>query len=431
MAVWLANIWRIVLMLGLVCCSAFFSASETAFFNVSRRQRQAFHASHNRLEKTAARLLRIPNRLLTSILLGNMTVNTLYFSLSSVLAIQLGQGVHPAAGGVAAALCFTILLLFGEMLPKSLAYSHSIRFSLVATPFCYVFVRVLAPLLAAFEWVIIKPAVRLLTFGADRGLRARPANVDQLKILIETTRREGLITRDENQLLLEILEFNRLKVRHVMRPRVDMPACDVAEPPEHIRRAMHRNRLTKMPLYSRDIDNMVGIIHMRKLLLEPDKPLQSLLDPVDFVPEQKTVESLIQFFRQRGCDMAVVVDEYGGIAGQVLLDDIISELIEPLTDKHEQAPPIEQLGPMRYRMAGDLAIHDWAEAFGIESEKSRFATIGGFVAGRLGRIPRPADAVDLDHVKLTVEKVRKRRIETLILTLEPIRPGPSEQESAQ
>ncbi|MBE0535072.1 MAG: HlyC/CorC family transporter [Phycisphaerae bacterium] len=420
MAVLLANIWRIGLMLGLLCLSAFFSGSETAFFNISRRQLQAFGASKNRLEKTAAQLLRIPNRLLTSILLGNMAVNVLFFALSSVLAIQLAQAIHPAAAGVTAAASFAVLLLFGEMLPKSLAYSHSIRFSLVAAPFCYVFVRALAPLLAAFEWIVVKPAVRLLTFQADGKLAGRHTSVDQLKMLIETTRKEGLITRDENQLLLEILEFSRLKVRHVMQPRVDMPACDIAEPAATILAVMHRNRLHKIPLYSGNIDNMVGTIHIRNLLLEPDKPLESLLDPIDFVPEQKTVESLIQFFRQRGRDMAIVVDEYGGIAGQVVLDDIISELIEPLTEEYEQSPAIEQLGPMRYRLAGDLAIHDWANALGIEPEKSRVATLGGFVAGRMGRIPRPGDAVRLDHVTLTVEKVYKRRVQTLILTLEPI-----------
>ncbi|MGI6271589.1 MAG: hemolysin family protein [Anaerohalosphaeraceae bacterium] len=418
MAALLANLWRVGLMIALLCCSAFFSASETAFFNISRRQLQAFMASDNRIEKAAARLLRIPNRLLTSILLGNMLVNVLYFALSSVLALHLAQIIHPAAAGATAAASFTFLLLFGEMLPKSLAYSHSRRFCLVATPFCYVFVRVLAPVLAVFEGVIVRPAVRLLTFRV--GGRRRPTSVDQLKVLIETTRKEGLITRDENQLLLEILEFGHLKVRHVMRPRVDMPALDIAEPADEIRTFMHRNGLTRMPLYSGNIDNLVGIIHIRRLILEGDKPISTLLDPIDFVPEQKTVESLIQRFRQSGGDMAIVVDEYGGIAGQVLLDDIINELIEPLANEHRPSPPIEQIGPMQYRLAGNLPLHDWARAFGIEPQQVRVATLGGFVAGRLGRLARAGDVVRLEHLRLTVENVRKRRIETVILSLRPI-----------
>ncbi len=428
MAVLLANVWRIGLMVVLLGCSGFLSGSETAFFNISRRQLQAFGASNRRIEKAAASLLRIPNRLLTSILLGNMTVNVLFFSLSSVLAIQLAEAVHPAAAGVTAAVSFASVLLFGEMMPKSLAYSHSTRFCLFATPFCYVFVRLLGPFLAGFEWIIVKPAVRLLTFGSD-GRRTGTTEVDQLKVLIETTRQEGLITRDENRLLMEILDFSRLKVRHVMRPRVDMSACDIADPPKKALELMRRNRLTRLLLYSNTIDNLVGVIHIRKLLLEADRPIQTLVEPVEFVPEQKTVESLIQFFRQKSCDMAAVVDEYGGIAGQVLLDDIIDELIEPLTDEQNESPAIEQIGPMQYRLAGDLPLHDWARAFGIEQQPVRVATLGGFVAGRLGRLPRPGDTVHMEHLTLTVESVRKRRIEKVVLTLAPILEGGRQEDA--
>jgi len=426
MAVLVANTWRLLLMLVLLLCSGFFSGSETAFFNISRRQLQGFAASDKAIEKAAAWLLRIPNRLLTSMLLGNMLVNVLYYALSSVLAIRLAQDVHPAAGGATAVLSFIALLLLGEMMPKSLAYSHALRFCRAATPFCYIFVRVLAPLLAAFEWTVVKPAVRLLVFRPGIG-RNESADLDQLKVLIETTRQEGLITRDENRLLIEILELGRLKVRHIMRPRVDMPACDVTEPPEKIRSAMHQKGITRILIYSRSIDNLLGVLHIRRLLLAPNRPVHELLDTVDFVPEQKTVESLIQFFHQRGCDLAVAVDEYGGIAGLVTHSDIVSELVEPLGSDYGNLPPIEQLGPMRYRLAGDLPIHDWAKAFGIHPEKSRVATVGGFVAGLLGRVPHPGDAVNLGHVKLTVERVHRRRVETLILTLERIGDGPQQE----
>jgi len=416
--VWLANLWRIILMLLLLGCSAFFSGSETAFFNVSRRRRQAFATSRRRLEKMAAWLLRIPNRLLTSILLGNMTVNVLYFAMASVLSINLVHGIGPAAAGVTGAVSFIALLLFGEMLPKSLAWSNSARFCLAATPVCYVFVRLLAPLLALFEFVVVKPAVRVLTFHPRHDSEGIEADVDRLKTLIEASRRQGLITADENLLLLEILEFSHLKVRHVMRPRVDMLACEISTDPQTVRRIMSENNLTKMPVYRRRLDDIVGFVHIRKLLLSPDKPVASLLERVHFVPEQKTVESLIGFFQEQRTDMAVVVDEYGGIAGEVLLDDIIEELIGPVAEQ-PVAAEIEQIAPTRYRIAGNLAIHDWAEAFGIDPGKSRLATVGGFVAAVLGKIPAPGDVARLKNITLTVEKVRKHRIETLILTLEP------------
>ncbi len=424
MAVFLANIWRIILMLLLLCSSAFFSGAETAFFNLSRRRLQAFDSSARRLENMAARLLRMPNRLLTSILLGNMTVNVLYFALASVLSINLAKSIHPAAAGIAAgiigAVSFMLLLLFGEMLPKSLAWSNSTRFCLAATPVCYVFVRLLAPLLALFEFAFVKPTVRMLTFHPQPEIDGTQANVGRLKMLIEATRKQGLITANENQLLLEIIEFSHLKVRHVMRPRVDMQACEVSTAGPDVRRIMSENNLTKIPVYTHQLDDMVGFVHIRKLLLEPDKPIRSLLEKIHFVPEQKTVESLIGFFQERRTDMAVVVDEYGGIAGQVLLTDIIDELIGPVAEQRADAAAIEQIAPGQYRIAGNLAIHDWAEAFGIDPGKSRLATVGGFTAALLGRIPAPGDVAHLKNITLTVEKVKRHRIETLILTLEPI-----------
>ena len=413
-------VFRIILMLLLLCCSAFFSGSETAFFNVSRRRMQAFATSRRRLENMAARLLRMPNRLLTSILLGNMTVNVLYFALASVLAINLAQTTHPAVAGIIGAVSFMLLLLFGEMLPKSLAWSNSARFCLAATPVCYVFVRLLAPLLALFEFAVVKPTVRMLTFHPQPDIDGMEANVSRLKTLIEASRRQGLITADENHLLLEILEFSHLKVRHVMRPRVDMQACEISTAGPDLRRIMSENNLTKMPVYTHRLDDIAGFVHIRKLLLEPDKPVKDLLEKIHFVPEQKTVESLIGFFQDQRTDMAVVVDEYGGIAGQVLLADIIDELIGPIAEQPAGATAIEQIAPTQYRIAGNLAIHDWAEAFGIDPGKSRLATVGGFTAALLGRIPAPGDVAHLKNITLTVEKVTKHRIETLILTLEPI-----------
>lgn len=426
MAVLVQNIWRILLMVGLLVCSAFFSGSETAFFNISRRQLQDFGKSPNRLENMAASLLLLPNRLLTTILLCNMMINVLYFAFGSVLSINLGKNIHPAIAGITAVVTFLALLLFGEMLPKSIAYCNSRRFCLAATPICYLFVRVLAVLLAVFETVVVKPSVRLLTFNPGGNEKAKSVNVNLLRTLIETSRKEGLISKDENELLLEVIEFSHLKVRHVMKPRVDMLAGEISESPEKFRRMMHEKNLTKMPVYSGNIDNIVGMIRMRQLLLEPGESISKLMVKMDFVPEHKSVESMIKYFQKSGRDMAIAVDEYGGIAGQVLLEDIIDDLIDPILEKREHIDPIEQIGPMEYRLAGNLAIHDWAHAFGLDPGKSRMATVGGFMASLLGSMPKPGDVANLSNVRLTVEKVSKHRIDSLLLSFEPLSSEKSE-----
>jgi CBS domain containing-hemolysin-like protein len=229
-------------------------------------------------------------------------------------------------------------------------------------------------------------------------------------------RKRGLITADENKLLGEIVELGFLKVRHVMRPRVDMIACNVTESPQTARELMLKNHMTKIPVYVRKIDNIVGLVNLRHLLLEGDTSLDRIVQRVHFVPEQKMVESLLEFFRRSGTDIAIAVDEYGGIAGSVRLENIAEELVGPI-EITEGMEPIEQMGPFEYRLAGSLSIHDWADAFGINPEEAKITTIGGLVTALLGRIPKSGDVAYLEDLKFTVEQVHKHRIKTVILTL--------------
>jgi putative hemolysin len=403
-------------MLILLGGSAFFSGTETALFNLSRRQRSMLQKSGHKLQELAARLLSKPRRLLGCLLFGNMTVNVLFFAVSSVLAVRIRQQIGLTAAAATALLTFAALVLFGEILPKSLAYASSRAISVACAVPVFVCMQIFRPILFGLRLLIVEPAVRLLLGPAKS---AKPVTTGEFKSLIEQVCKRGLITADENRLLSEIIELGFLKVRHVMRPRVDMIACAVTETSRKARELMQKNHLTKLAVYAKSIDNIVGMVQLRQLLLEPDKSLDELVQQVHFVPEQKTVESLLEFFRSTGTDTAIVVDEYGGIAGSTGLEDIAEELIGPI-EVISGIEPIEQLGPFKYRLAGNLAVRDWAEVFGIDVAETRFSTIGGFVTARLGRIPKSGDAAVWKNLKFTVERVRKHRIETLILTLEPI-----------
>ncbi|MHC4169028.1 MAG: hemolysin family protein [Planctomycetota bacterium] len=410
-----AHVPQIILMLILLAGSAFFSGAETAFFNLSRRQRRLLKESKHRLQQLAATLLDEPGRLLNCFLFGNMTVNVLFYSVASVLMVELRTQSALAAAIVAVA-SFAALVLLGEILPKSIAYVNSKSLVVVATLPAFLFLHLFAPLEFIFKYLILEPALRLL-LGPARHPEA--TSVREFRSLIETSRKQGLISADENKLFTEIIELGFLKVRHVMRPRVDMIACNVTDPSDVARQKMQENNLTKIPVYVRTPDNVVGLVHLRQILLEQDVSLDRIVRKVNFIPEQKTVESLLEFFRKSKTDTAVVVDEYGGIAGSVCLEDIAEELlgqIEPTSD----AEPIEQIGPFEYRLAGSLPIHDWAEMFDVDLAESRQVTIGGLVTALLGRIPKSGDVARTKNLKFTVERVRRRRIETVILYFEPL-----------
>jgi putative hemolysin len=372
--------------------------------------------SKHRLQSLVAHLLQKPGQLLNCLLFGNMCVNVLYYSVCSVFVIKVGQQNGFTAATIVAGVTFIILVLFGEILPKSIAYVNSKAFSLTAALPVFLCLQIFAPIGFVFKLFILEPFLRIV-LGPKRIPKA--VTVSEFKSLIETSRRQGLITADETRLLEEVVELGFIKVRHVMKPRVDMLVCAVTEPADKARQLMLKNHITKLPVYVKNIDNIVGLVKLRQLLLKPDMSLDRLVQPVHFVPEQKSVESLLEFFRKTQTDMAVVVDEYGGIAGSVRLEDISDELfgIEELTGSIE---PIEQIGPFEYRLSGNLAIHEWADVFGIDLAETRLSTVGGLVMTLLGKIPKSGDIAYLKNLRFTVEHVRKHRIQTVVLALEPI-----------
>ncbi|MHC4187780.1 MAG: hemolysin family protein, partial [Planctomycetota bacterium] len=403
------------LLFILLCCSAFFSGSETAFFSLSRKRINDFEKSDHKLSHLVSSLLNNPFNLLGCFLFGNMLVNVLYYATASVLIIRIEQQVNIAMATITAFISFFALILFGEVFPKSLAFANSKAVTLFTVLPTYFITKILVPFIFVFRYIIIEPTLRLLQVQ-DKQQKAM--STQEFKMLIEASRRGDLISPDENKLLTEIANLGFLKVRHVMQPRVDMISCKTNDSVQKTREMMIQKSLTKLPVYHKNIDNIVGFVLLRDLFLYSEKSLGELTQNAFFVPEQKSAESLLNFFQKTQSDTAVVVDEYGGIAGLVRLEDIAEELLGPV-EFVDQIEPIEKIGPFEFRLSGNLSIHEWAEAFGIKIDETRLSTIGGMVTALLGKIPENGDATFFKNIKLTVEKVNKGRIETIILSFEP------------
>lgn len=409
-----AYAYQIVLILLLLCGSAFFSSAETTFSNITRRQIKQLKESTHKLSHLAYNLLKNQRELLNCFLMGNMTVNILYFATSSSLIIRTNKH-NPAAGAAIAVISFIVILLFGELVPKSLAYMNSKTLSIVFALPSYFCLKIYKPFIFLCKYIILEPFLRLLL-----GPKINPKSITTSEFisLIESTRKKGLITAEENRLFTEVIELSSLKVRHVMRHRVDMVVCDITETNFQVREKMKNNNLTKLPVFSENIDNIVGIVNFRNLLLNDDISLNKIVRHVNFVPEQKNIESMLEFFVKTKTDIAIVVDEYGGIAGSITVEDIAEELFGQI-DHANRSEPIEQTGPFKYRLKGNLAILDWLEIFGIDLDETQQATIGGLVTALLGKIPQKGDFVYIRNLKFTVEKIHRNRIESIILSFEP------------
>ncbi|HUT59650.1 MAG TPA: hemolysin family protein [Phycisphaerae bacterium] len=406
--------WQLALQAVLLAFSAFFSGSETALFSLSRSQvhRLRHGGSSGRL---AAAMLARPRRLLNTILLGNMLVNTAYASIVVVEVLSMRRsGMAGWAAGLTSLIFLVVLILLGEVAPKVLALATRETFSRIVAAPLSVTGRVLAPPLWLFHNALIAPLTRLLAPRAARG----DVSAEELDALLALSAKRGIIERDAHRLLQEILELKGLRVRDVMVPRVDITAFDAAEPRAELLNLFRRTGFRKVPVYENDIDHVLGLVHAKRLILNPDADVRSLVTGVQFVPVQANLERVLVQFRVTRTQTAIVVDEYGGAAGLVTLEDLLEEIVGDIPDPDE-APElgVQRLAEREYLLAADLAIHEWTDVLGIELPSRRISTVGGFVMSLLGHVALVGEQARYRNLRFTVESVRGCRIRTLRVEL--------------
>lgn len=411
-----AEFGNLILLLVFMAGSAFFSCSETAFFNLSGAQLYRMRTGE-RAGRIVASLMARPRRLLNTILLGNMIVSVAYAGISAMLAISLRHSGAPNwAVAVTSVGPLLVLILLAEVAPKMLAVTAGPGIALLAGPILAVVQRVLWPLLLVMDRFIIWPFTRILAPGRPK---KTDITAEELSALLDLSAKRGIIDRDANILLQEIVTLTDLRVGDIMVPRVDMSAYDVDEGPAGLVEMFAATRLQRIPVYERDIDHVLGVVHAKRLLLDRDVPLRQLVTKIPFVPEAASVERLLVLFRVMRAQAAIVVDEYGGTAGMVTLDRVLEEIVGDIPDSQDfsRGPAVEHLGGNEYLVDGNLSIHEWADAFKIDLSGERISTVGGFVVSLIGSIPKVGDQAVYRNLQFTVESVRRQRIEKLRLRL--------------
>lgn len=404
--------------------SALFSGSETALFSLSAHQRSLLATSTRSGALAASTLLVETRALLVTLLVGNMVINVLYFTLSTVLINRLLDAEMIGATGTAVLALGTLfgVIVFGEVLPKQIAAQQAFAWSgLVGVPLLAVH-RTIAPVRIAAERLVIAPLARLIAPSTTPPeLSSR-----ELEIMLSMSRDRGIIDQDEQQLLRHVLELGQIKVRDVMVPRVDIRGYDVEDPIEELVALARETRLRHLPVCAGSLDQVLGVVLTRRLLVSPptnQKQLEAMIKPVYFVPEIAAADHLLATLREQGITFAIVVDEYGGTAGLVTLEDVVEHFIGDIPGAYERdgQPIVEQLREGVFRVGADLAVHDWVEWFGRNPAMSKAAsnasTLGGVVLGLLGKAPDQGDRVTLGNMVLTVDEVEGRRITSVVVAL--------------
>jgi CBS domain containing-hemolysin-like protein len=410
-----AHAWQLASLVVLLLCSGFFSGTETAVFSLSRGQLHHLRHGHG-AGPLVARLMARPRRVLYTLLFGNMLVNVAFASISAALILDFqGRGAPAWTAPVASFAALLALILVGEVTPKMLAYATNERWALIAVGPFLLLQRAFSPVLWVLETAFVGPLVRMIAPHE----RHRPAvSADEMAAVLDLSAKRGIIDHDASSLLREIVSLADLRVGDIMVPRVDVVAYDVDAPREGLLDLIRRTHVRRIPVYEQDLDHVIGVIHAKRLLLSPAAPLRSLVVSVPFVPEHANVERLLHQLRLRRSQIAVVVDEYGGTAGVVLLRDALEEIVGELPGPGEdRGPAVEELPDGKYLIDADLAIHEWVDAFKIDLKGERISTVGGFVTSLLGRIAKEGDAVTYRNLRFTVATMRGRRIGKLRLEL--------------
>ena len=403
----------LVVMAPLLCASAFFSAGETVLFGMAESDRVRVRRRNPLVGRAVDQLLAEPRMLLITVLLGNMTVNSFYFIVGSVLAMRIEGNVLAAA--ITGVLTVLLIIIFGEVIPKVVGASLRARAAVPLAPGLLAVHRVLKPLRIVIANSVIAPLARL-TAPSTRPPELDP---DELDALVELSGREGVIDNLEHELLREVIRLRDLRVSDVMMPRVELPWIGMDASRKEILRISEQHRLPRIAVRANDGDSVASFLLVRAYLLDPrgeDAPLQDHLLPARYVPELASVEQLLQRFRTTGTSIAVVLDEWGGTAGVVTLEDVVEEIVGDIARLGEQiAPPPERLQDGSWRVSGAMNLEDWKRLFGSDLVAPRIRTVGGLFLDHFGRVPREGDEIILGNVHCVVEAVESQRIVNVIV----------------
>ncbi len=396
----------------LVAAAAFFAASEGALISVSRLRVRAMADRGVKRSDGLLAILDDRNKFLTTVLIGNTIVLLGADSLATFLFIQLG---FPDAALISTAVMTFVILLFGEIIPKTLAVSDGDRWALR-----------LAPMMRGVAW-FLTPLVLLFQFLTD--LLLRPAGVksthtifvteEDIRTLVNVGAEQRVIEEQEREMIHSVIEFGDTIVREVMTPRPEIVAVSVDESARRALDIVIAEGYSKLPVYQDSKDEVVGVVHDRELLISlangslAATPLRSLMRHVAHVPETKKIAELLREMQRDKFSMAIVVDEYGGTAGLVTMEDLLEEIVGEIRDEHDEdeQEPIRIINEDEAVVDARVNIEDVNAKLGTRLPTEEFETIGGYTVGLFGRLPVEGEEIDADvHTRLRVDRTRGRRI---------------------
>jgi CBS domain containing-hemolysin-like protein len=397
----------------LTIASAFFSGSESAVISISRLHARGMAERGLAGSEAVLRLLEDRNGFLTSVLICNTIVLLAADSLATALFIRAGI---PNAAIWSTLIMATLLLLFGEIIPKTIAISANERWATLTAPLLLRVKWLMTPLTFAFLSVT---NLFVRAVGIKQHARGPFVTEDDIRNIVDVGAEQKVLEEQEREMIHSVIEFGDTVVREVMTPRPDMVAIEVNAPPRRALDLVIAEGYSKIPVYEETIDNVVGVVHDRELLIAlsngtlAQTALRALMRPCAHVPESKRVSELLRDMQRGKYSLAIIVDEYGGTAGLVTMEDLLEEIVGEIRDEHDEGEEeeIHVIGPDEAVVQAGTHIDDVNDRLGTELPDEEYDTIGGLTVGLFGRLPLEGEEIGAsDHVRLRIDRTRGRRI---------------------
>lgn len=409
------DIFQLIILVILILLSAFFSSAETAL-TTSNRIRMRTLAEDG--DKRAERVLRITDdsgKMLSAILIGNNIVNLSASSIATSLAIKLWGSV---GAGIATGVLTLLILIFGEISPKTLATIYSERIALLYSPAIEFLMKLLTPVI----FLVNKFSMGfLLLMRVDPKAGEQQMTEEELRTIVDVGKESGVIETEEHEMINNLFDFGDAQAKEVMVPRIDMTFANINSTYDELIAIFQEDKFTRLPVYEETTDNVVGILNMKDLLLYKDKEhfhIRDIMREPYFTYEHKNTAELFIEMRKSSISLAIVLDEYGATAGLITLEDLLEEIVGEIRDEYDtdEEDPIIQLNEREFLVLGSTNLDDLCDELGLDFRSEDYDTIGGYLVGLLDHLPEKNEIIITDDdVLLRVEQMDKNRVEKIYI----------------
>ena len=407
---------QLIILLILLLLSAFFSSAETALTTVNKiRIRTLVDEGSKRARKVLA-ITEDSGKMLSAILIGNNIVNLSAASLTTSLAYSFGGSMVAAASGILTVL----ILLFGEITPKTMATIHSEKMALLYAPVISIFMKIMTP----FIFIINGLSIGILfLLRVDPNARQTAMTETELRTIVDVSHEDGVIESDEREMINNVFDLGDARAKDVMVPRVHVTFADIDSTYNELIGIFREDKYTRLPVFRDTTDNVVGTINMKDLLLYDNTKgfhIEDILREAYFTYEYKSISELLVEMRQASFNIAIVLDEYGETAGLITLEDILEEIVGEIHDEYDENEEdfIQEIDEREYIVEGSINLDDLNDRLDLDLNSDEYDSLGGFIIERLDRLPETGDTLDTEEgIHMVVEKLDKNRIELVHLYL--------------